>query len=113
MTHPTEGIQCEKQLFADGRTWCGRCDVVVDDPEKLRCKPASECGLTISVILEALTDEAYRIDGSNEASAKLAELKIKEGVKVERGPYRERLRRAAALRAAVRALEHYTGKGRA
>ena len=105
-----DSFQCEARLFADGRTYCGRCDVVVDDPTKLKCKPAAECGLTLSVILEALDDEAMRIDGSNDAAARLAQMKIAEGLQVVPGPYRDRLRRAAALRAAVRAIEHYTAK---
>lgn len=111
-TPASDSFQCEARLFADGRTWCGRCDCVADDPAKLKCKPASECGLTLGVILEALSDEALRIDASNDAAAKLAQQKIAEGVNVQPGPYRERLRRVAALRAAVRAIEHYAGKGK-
>lgn len=103
---------CEARLFADGRTWCGRCDVVVDDPAELRCVPPKDTGLTVPVILAALADEALRIDGSNEAAARLAEQKIRDGIKVVPGPYRERVRRAAALRAAARAIEHYAGKGK-
>ena len=102
---------CEARVFADGRTHCGRCDVVAGKPAaQLVCKAPAECGLTLSVIVAALEDEAHRIDGSNDAAAKLAEQKIAEGVRVERGPYRERLRRAAELRAAIRALEHYAAK---
>lgn len=97
-------------MFADGRTHCGRCDVVAGGSHKLVCKAPADCGLTLSVIVAALEDEAYRIDGSNDAAAKLAEQKIAEGQKVVRGPYRERLRRAAELRAAIRAIEHYAPK---
>lgn len=105
-----ESFICEAKTFADGRTHCGRCDLVAGDAGKLVCKTPAECGLTLSVILAALADEADRIDGSNDAAAKLAEMKIKEGQKVERGPYRDRLRRAAELRAGIRALEHFRSK---
>jgi hypothetical protein len=56
------------------------------------------------VLLQAADDEAQRIDGSNRAVANIADEMIARGEKVVPGPYHDRLRRAAELRAIARLI---------
>jgi hypothetical protein len=99
-----EHFICEARRYGD-RLYCGRCDLVSAPNAELVCKTPKECGLTLDVLRDAIDDEAERVDGSNIAAAAYADKLIADGQQVVPGPYRDRLRRAAALRAVVRLID--------